>query len=90
LVHIEGVDKSASVIRVGAVGTAAANNGAPNVRSVVAESLCGCRGRRTDIASGRTIRVRSLTIRPAYTGGDRFRPDGYGGGGMPRTLDWPG
>jgi hypothetical protein len=24
------------------------------------------------------------------TGGDRFRPDGYGGGGMPRTLDWPG
>jgi hypothetical protein len=24
------------------------------------------------------------------TGGDWFRPDSCGGGGMPRTLDWPG
>ena len=24
------------------------------------------------------------------TGGDRFRPDDCGGGGMPRTLTWPG
>ena len=25
-----------------------------------------------------------------FTGGDRFRPDGNGDGGMPRTLAWPG
>ena len=24
------------------------------------------------------------------TGGDRFRPDSCGGGGMPRILAWPG
>jgi hypothetical protein len=24
------------------------------------------------------------------TGGDWFRPDVVGGGGMPGTLDWPG
>ena len=33
----------------------------------------------------------SFKIQPQRTtGGDRFRPDGCGGGGMPRTLTWPG
>jgi hypothetical protein len=26
----------------------------------------------------------------SITGGDRFRLDGYGDGGMPRTSAWPG
>jgi hypothetical protein len=34
------------------------------------------------------VRFRNPTAQ--ILGGDWFRPDGCGGGGMPRTLTWPG
>ena len=62
-------------------------------------TLLICPASQTDILFIRTTHVRlfdnqtHFNMGPrygdSYKGGDRFRPDGCGGGGMCRTLTWP-